>query len=291
MPIHDWSRVPSGLFHHFHQDWSIEIARTLNRGRLPKGLSALVEQRAGPKELDVLAIEVRPKLRPGEELEGGVTTMAPPTTRIVRRTTKEIYADRANRIVVKHHVGRIIAVIDILSPGNKDGRASIRDFVEKTVDCLRRGIHVLIVDLFPPTSRDPYGIHKVIWDEITEEDFTFPEGKDCILVSYKTGGERVAYVEPVAVGDPLPDMALFLTSDLHVMVPLGPAGQAPGTPPPSAERPTSVGSATTRRPGTRNTPALGGTPNLSWVGHRPYPGTNELWEFHDFAFALRTPGD
>lgn len=35
MPLHDWTRVPSGLFHHFHQDWSIEITRALNRERLP----------------------------------------------------------------------------------------------------------------------------------------------------------------------------------------------------------------------------------------------------------------
>jgi hypothetical protein len=55
MPLHDWSRVPSGLFHHFHQHWSIEITTALNRGRLPKGLAALVEEQAGPKEPDVLA--------------------------------------------------------------------------------------------------------------------------------------------------------------------------------------------------------------------------------------------
>ena len=160
-----------------------------NSGRLPKGVAALVEQRAGPKESDVLAIEVRPELHLGEELEGGIATLPPPVTRIVRRTTNEIYASRANRIVVKHHLGRIIAVIEIVSPGNKDSRAALRDLVEKTVDCLRKGIHVLIVDLFPPTQRDPYGIHKVIWDEIVEEDFTFPDGKDLVLVSYKTGDE------------------------------------------------------------------------------------------------------
>jgi Protein of unknown function (DUF4058) len=220
MPIHDWSRVPSGLFHDFHQSWSIRIKDALNAGRLPKGVAALVEQRAGPKEADVLAIEVRPEGRLGEEPDGGVATLPPPVTRIVRRTTRSIYAARANRIVVTHHLGRIIAVIEIVSPGNKDSRAALRDFVEKTVDCLRRGIHVLIVDLFPPTARDPFGIHKAIWDEIVEEDFAFPEGKDRILASYKTGGERAAYIEPVAVGDPLPDMPLFLTSDLHVMVPL-----------------------------------------------------------------------
>ena len=178
MPIHDWSRLPSGLFHDFHQSWSIRIKDALNSGRLPKGVAALVEQRTGPKESDVLAIEVRPRRYEGEELDGGIATLPPPVTRIIRRTTKEIYASRANRIVVKHHLGRIIAVIEIVSPGNKDSRAALRDFAEKTVDCLRKGIHVLIVDLFPPTQRDPYGIHKVIWDEIVEEDFTFVDGKD-----------------------------------------------------------------------------------------------------------------
>jgi hypothetical protein len=137
-----------------------------------------------------------------------------------------LQSDRANRIVVKHHLGRIVAVIEIVSPGNKDSRAALRDFVDKTIDFLRKGVHVLVIDLFPPTARDPFGIHKVIWDEIDEEDFVFPAGKDRILASYETAGERVAYVEPVAVGDVLPDMPLFLTSELNVKVPLDPTYRA-----------------------------------------------------------------
>ncbi len=227
MPLHDWSRVPAGLFHDFHQSWSIRIKDALNAGRLPKGIVALVEQRAGPKEADVLAIE-RKTLAPrlGASNAGGVATMERPVTRIVRRTTKEIYSSRANRIVVKHHLGRTIAVIEIVSPGNKDSRAALRDFVNKTIDFLRAGIHMLIIDLFPPTQRDPFGIHKVIWDEILEEDFAFPAGKDRILASYETGGVRGAYVEPVGVGDDLPDMPLFLANDFHVLVPLEPTYRA-----------------------------------------------------------------
>lgn len=221
MPLHDWSRVPAGLFHDFHQSWSIRIKDALNSGCLPKGVAALVEQRAGPMVSDVLAIEQSARAwRTDTFTNAGVATMQPPATRIVRRTTKEIFADRANRIVVKHHLGRTIAVIEIVSPGNKDSRAALRDFVEKTIDFLRAGVHVLIVDLFPPTPRDPLGLHKAIWDEIVEEDFEFPPGKDRILASYKTGDERVAYVEPVGLGDVLPDMALFLTNDYHVYVPL-----------------------------------------------------------------------
>jgi hypothetical protein len=225
MPLHDWARVPAGLFHHFHQHWSVEIATALNRGRLPKGVAALVEQRAGPRESDVLAIERRSRLKdPG--LEGGVATMERPVARFVSRTTKQIYATRANRIVLRHHLGRIIAVIEIVSPGNKDSRAALRDFVDKTVDLLRAGIHLLIVDLFPPSPRDPFGLHKVIWDEIEEKDFALPAGKDRLLASYQTGAEQACYVEPVGVGDPLPDMPLFLTNDLYIYVPLEPTYQA-----------------------------------------------------------------
>ena len=35
MPIHDWTRVDAGLFHDFHQDWTIELSRSLNAGLLP----------------------------------------------------------------------------------------------------------------------------------------------------------------------------------------------------------------------------------------------------------------
>ncbi len=180
MPIHDWTKVPAGLFHHFHQHWTIEIASALNRGRLPKEKDALVEQ----------------------------------------RTDKTAYSERANRIVVRHHLGRIIAVIEIVSPGNKDSRRALRQFVDKTVAFLSQGVHVLIIDLFPPTSRDPFGVHKLIWDEFHEEDFVFPQGKDRILASYESGMEMTAYVEPVTVGDVLPDMPLFLWNEYHVPTPL-----------------------------------------------------------------------
>jgi hypothetical protein len=220
MPIHDWTRVPSGLFHDFHQTWTIHLKMALNSGRLPKGLSALVEQRAGAKEPDVLTIESRKRKRPAFDDGTNVLTLERPAASIVRRTNKEIYADRANRVVVRHHLGRIVAVIEIVSPGNKDSRAAYRDFVEKTIDLLREGIHLLVVDLFPPSPRDPFGIHKAIWDEIHEEDFSFPKGKDRILASYQAGGEKVAYIEPVAVGDLLPEMPLFLATGVHIKVPL-----------------------------------------------------------------------
>ena len=57
MPIHNWTRVYAGLLHHFHQSWSIRLVDAMNAGLLPNGLTALVGQRSGPKESDVLAVD------------------------------------------------------------------------------------------------------------------------------------------------------------------------------------------------------------------------------------------
>ena len=217
MPIHDWARVPAGLFHHFLQSWTIEITGHLNRtGNLPKGCSALVERRF--EENDARA---RPLRLPRADI-----ALAKPVTRFRIEARIDTYGSRANRIVIKHHLGRTIAVIEIVSPGNKDSQRSLREFVDKTVDFLRAGIHVLVIDLFPPTPRDPWGIHKAIWDEMHAEDFALPEGQDRTLVSYEVGDVRIAYIEPVGVGEALPDMPLFLTNDDHVMVPLEPTYRA-----------------------------------------------------------------
>jgi hypothetical protein len=56
MPIHDWSRVPHGTFHDFHQSWMVALRNTLNRGVLPRGYFAAVEQRAPTREADLLAL-------------------------------------------------------------------------------------------------------------------------------------------------------------------------------------------------------------------------------------------
>lgn len=39
-------------------------------------------------------------------------------------------------------------------------------------------------------------------------------------MSYQVAEDIIAHIEPVAVGDLLPDMPLFITPDAHVPVPL-----------------------------------------------------------------------
>src|SRR5207237_1642495 len=126
-------------------------------------------------------------------------------TRHVIRAQEDNSAKRCNRITIRHPLGRVVCVIEIVSPGNKGRRSALRSFVEKTVEFLRQGVHLLIVDLFPPSVRDPQGIHKAIWDEIEEQPFELPPDKPLTLAAYVATVPKTAYVEEVGVGDVLPD--------------------------------------------------------------------------------------
>jgi hypothetical protein len=218
MPIHDWTRVRSNRFHDFHQTWTINLRNALNGGRLPTGYFAMVEQHAGGPEADVITLELTP---PAGSVPGGVAVdVQPPKARFVTRAETAGYVRKANRITVRHPDGDVVAVIEIVSPGNKDSRHAIRAFARKAVGLLQAGVHLLVVDLFPPGRRDPQGIHKVIWDRLRDEPFTLPPDKPLTVAAYAAGTETVAYVEPVAVGDPLPDMPVFLTPERYVLCPL-----------------------------------------------------------------------
>jgi hypothetical protein len=220
MPIHDWTRVPSGLFHEFHQSRSVRIKDALNGGILAKGYYALVEQKVDGPEPDVIAVETKARAKP----PGGApaATLEPPKAALTARVPSDAarYARKANRISVRHAPGNVVAVIEIVSPGNKDSRNSLRSFVEKAVAFLRNEIHLLIVDLFPPSDRDPQGIHKAIWDEFADDPFELPTARRLTLVAYQAGGDFTAHIEPVGLGDPLPAMPLFLEPGVHVLVPL-----------------------------------------------------------------------
>ncbi len=225
MPIHDWTRVKAGIFHDFHHEWISSIKRALNSGILPGNHYALAEQLAGGFGPDVLTLEgpTDPDLSQEDDSRGGgiaLATVAPKVS-FRARAEADIYATKANRIAV-HHVSdhRVVAVIEIVSPGNKLAPGPIRTFVEKAFELLRNGVHLMVIDPFPPTARDPNGIGKLIWDELDTSDFVLPSDRRLTMASYIGGASQEAFIEPVGVGASLPEMPLFLTTGIYVMVPL-----------------------------------------------------------------------
>jgi hypothetical protein len=224
MPVHDWTRVGAGIFHHFHQRWMGAISDALNSGLLPEDYYALAEQIAGDVGPDVLALQVGAPdggLSPG--VSPGATAVAtkPPKAYFIAQTEMDQYVLKQSTLVIRHSSGdHIVALVEILSPGHKASRLAFRRFVEKAAAALWRGYHLLVLDLQPPGPRDPQGIHGAIWEDIADNSYRQPENKPLTLAAYDAGPPKIAYVNPVAVGEPLPDMPLFLCPGEYILVPL-----------------------------------------------------------------------
>ncbi len=222
MPVHDWTRVIAGIFHDFHQAWIVALSNALNAGLLPDDFYAMIEQVAGPRDPDVLALEEAEDSAGGAERDargGAVLAVAehPPKVRYTLEAEAAIYAAKADRIALYHASGdRVVAFLDIVSPGNKRIQLAVRQLLDKLASALEQGRHLLVIDLHPPGRHDPDGLHAALWGTtpgVTSE-------QPLSLAAYRADTCPTAYFEPIAVGNVLPDMPLFLTPDRYVNVPL-----------------------------------------------------------------------
>jgi hypothetical protein len=225
MPIHDWTRVSSGTFHAFHTAWIAQLQETLNTGLLPPDFYALAEQSAGDTGPDVLTLETtEPAARERTDYEpaGGIAVAErPPRVQNTLTASSAFYLVRQRTLAIRHvSDDRIVALLEIVSPGNKSRRTALEAFVNKAVAALQHGYHLLVVDLHPPTRYAPDCIHGAIWWEIDGQVCETPPDRPLTLVAYSASVPPTAYVQPVGVGDPLPGMPLFLTPDRYIDVPL-----------------------------------------------------------------------
>lgn len=190
MAVHDWTRVAAGIFHAFHVGWISDLSGTLNQ-ILPSQLYYSIPKQIAKENIPDITIPLKSEV--------------------------SYYAAKANVIAI-HHVSnhRVVAMVEIVSPGNKNNQNSLNAFVRKARKALAAGIHLLIVDLFPPSPSDPQGIH----GSIRSGEYVLPRNRLLTCVSYIGGAASEAFIEPFAVGQPLPDMPLFLTSEVYVSVPL-----------------------------------------------------------------------
>ena len=103
MPIHEWTRVDAGIFHHFHQRWIGAITDVFNQRLLPREYYALAEQQGAGFEDDVLTLKAaeapqqdddgsqppaasRAGVGDGNGIAGGSMLVAEPPARITAET-------------------------------------------------------------------------------------------------------------------------------------------------------------------------------------------------------------
>ncbi|MBA4067778.1 MAG: hypothetical protein C0501_29585 [Isosphaera sp.] len=226
MPIHDWTRASDAAFHHFQLGWAVELSRALNGGVLPSSHYAITETvdlrpAAGFLDLPEPDGPVSHRNRTDDLPDADEH---PPRARFRATDDRRQYACRA--VTVRDDLHQAVAAVLFVTRQDQETPYRRDALVGHAVGALSRGTHLLAVDLFPPPRRDPRGFHQLVWGRIRDEPFELPPDKPLTLAAYSAGTTITGYIEPVGVGDAMPDMPIFLTPDRYVPCPLEATYQA-----------------------------------------------------------------
>lgn len=214
MPLHDWTACDN--FDGLHTYWMTEIARQL-RAKLPPGYRAVI----GTSPIVSVGGELR-------HLDVAVTngTHHPPTPGTARAPDAEVAVamsvlDEDLTVQVERN-GRLVAVVELISPRNKD-RPSARDtYAARYLGYLQGGVHLLVVDV----HRRPIGFSfpQRIAAEL-QADLPAPPAPSA--VSYRAGGPTpdggrflAVWAESLTVGQPLPEVVLPIAAAFDVTIDL-----------------------------------------------------------------------
>ncbi|HEV8061623.1 MAG TPA: DUF4058 family protein [Gemmataceae bacterium] len=216
-PLHRWES--------FHNRWVNAIADALDRA-LPSRFFAEVQTHLGAQiEADVAEFEKTP-LDPGEEhspdgTAGGVAihAYAPPVATMVMPA---FYPDDFEvQIRDASDDARLVAVVELVSPRNKDRPAARRAFAAKSAAYLQRGVGVIAVDTI--TTRQANMHDELVQLMDLEDNFKMPAEASMAAVAYRPARRSEAneidvWAVALAVGGTLPVLPLALLR--HGPIPL-----------------------------------------------------------------------
>ncbi|MFT3878326.1 MAG: DUF4058 family protein [Gemmatales bacterium] len=164
MPMHDWTLVEAGIYHDFHLEWISKIKGAINH-RLPKGYYALAEQRTGIFAPDVLSLQMRipgSENHPWTPSDNGNTATLQVTKPTARGTgsAAKYYFNKQRSITIRHvSDDKLVAIVEVVSPGNISSSKAIEEFVHKVVGFLKHDIHVSFVNPFASSKHAGNGLH------------------------------------------------------------------------------------------------------------------------------------
>lgn len=205
----------------FHHAWPAAIARRLNRDILSDEYFASPSIQFGPRvEIDVGTFAETAKNGNIVVPTGTATYAASPAT----VTTAFNFLDTVE-VQIFHQEGgpQLVAAIELVSPSNKDRPEQRRAFAAKMGSYLHQGIALIVVDIV--TSRTSH-LHNE-WIELFQMNLKPMEAaaKPLYANSYrplqKNGEAQLEmWLSPLSIGDELPNLPLYLRSDLCIEVPL-----------------------------------------------------------------------
>jgi hypothetical protein len=218
MPLYDWNEAAD--WETVHGTWIVELHRWL-KSRLPAGFRSTL---ATVPSLVVAPVPVHSDVSVRRHPEPEDAPSTPPGDLLTLEPDERVSLalGEAERAVHVHHGGNLVAVLELLSPANKDRPDKPRRTTDRYVGYLLNGIHLLLVDVHPRPPGFSFA------DDLATvlEYITLPLPSP-FAVSYRVGsrdGELGQDLEvwrrPLTVGQPLPSLPLPLTRELAVRVDL-----------------------------------------------------------------------
>lgn len=226
MSLRDHFRSPVNDTHSWdelHGGWPMEIVRDL-QPRLPAGFRAAPQVHLGASfEVDVSTYDLDTR-DPAAPDGGGVATLvacAPTYTVEAELADQDEYEVR---VYDTQRGRRLVAAIEIVSPSNKDRPESRELFVGKVAALLRQDVCVSIVDLITVRRANLYAELLTLHGRIDPQLAPTPTHLYAVTVRGHRpphGRARLdAWFYPMAVGEPLPTLPIWLAPERCVMLPL-----------------------------------------------------------------------
>jgi Protein of unknown function (DUF4058) len=217
MPLLDHFRPPLAAERHwesFHGGWAYEMMTALNRGVLPGGYFAEAQVHVGSRvEVDVASFEAAGGTSELESNGGevAVQTWAPPVPAMVLSAT---FPDEIKVQVFRSSGGAtLVAVVEVLSPANKDRPEPRRAFAAKCCSYLQMGVGLVIIDVITEWQANLHDETITLLD--LPEANHFPDAAPVYAIGYrpsrKDAGDQIeVFPFPLSVGRTLPTVPLAL---------------------------------------------------------------------------------
>jgi hypothetical protein len=227
MPLFDHFHPPLYPHHHwesFHSNWATRIADGI-QAVLPPEYQVEEHTHAGPGfEIDVATYD---RDTPPDEADGAGAVLATRVAPVYAppapdATMPAAFPDTFEIRVFNTTAGlTLVAVVELVSPGNKDRPAERRAFATKCASYLAQGVSLIVVDII--TNRHANLHNEVMRLMEADAALDFPDGVSLYAAAYRPvrRGEKEEvdlWLRRLAVGDPLPTLPLRLSGELFVPV-------------------------------------------------------------------------
>ena len=228
MPLHDHFRSPVNDRHSWdevHGGWPMMLVLHLIEV-LPPGYRAAPKVHLGsPSEVDVATYD-QEFTAGGDVTSGGAgtATLAAVTSTLTVEADLTEQDEYEVRVYDTEFGRTLVATVEVVCPTNKDRPASRAMFVTRVAALLQQGVCVTLVDLVSIRHENLYAELLSLFD-LTDPQLS-PTTPPMYAVTLrgrkppKGSGFLDAWFYPMAVGQPLPTVPIWLTPELHIMLPL-----------------------------------------------------------------------